>query len=204
MAEELTIWQSEVEHQRDLHRRAQAGDETALEELYRSMMPLIKSRVRRVLAHHRDALGSWYDLEDLTQDAYVVFHRFVMSCDPEVPLYRLVAGTFERSLRTHLRRHGPLHQEPPAGTEPPGGWEHVLDGRRRAGGPSGYERACAGELLALLPTESEREIVRLAAAGYTGREVAHKLGCSLASLRYRRRRIRTHLAIRGVTRAAYW
>ena len=202
MAEELTIWQNEVEYQRDLHRRAKAGEAVALEALYRSMMPLIKSRVRRVLAHHRDALGSWYDLEDLTQDAYLVFHRFVMSCDPDVPLYRLVAGTFERSLRTHLRRHGPLHQEPPTRAEPLGGWERLVDGCRRAGGPSGYERACARELLALLSTESEREIVRLAAAGYTGREVAHKLGCSLASLRYRRRRIRTHLANRGVTRPA--
>lgn len=204
MVEELTARPNEVEYQRDLHRRAQAGDAAALGALYRSMMPLIKSRVRRVLVHHRDALGSWYDLEDLTQDAYVVFHRFVMGCDPDVPLYRLVAGTFERSLRTHLRRHGPLHRQPPTGTEPPGGWERLVEGRRRADGPSGYERACAGELLDLLPTESEREIVRLAAAGYTGREVAHTMGCSLASLRYRRRRIRTHLAIRGVTRPVHW
>ena len=69
---------------------------------------------------------------------------------------------------------------------------------------AGSSRGAFRRFKALLPTESEREIVRLAAAGYTGREVARKLGCSLASLRYRRRRIRTHLAIRGVTRAEYW
>ena len=127
-----------------------------------------------------------------------------MSCNPDVPLYRLVAGTFERSLRTHLRRQGPLHRQPPTGTEPSGGWERLVDGCRRASGLTGYEHACARELLDLLPTESEREIVRLAAAGYKGREVAHRLGCSLASLRYRRRRIRTHLAMRGVTRMGCW
>jgi RNA polymerase sigma factor (sigma-70 family) len=200
MSESRRVGDNEIEYQRELHRRARQGDSRAMADLYKSMMPLIRSRVRRLVGQCLGTLGSWYDVDDLMQDAYLVFHRFVMSYGPEVALYRLVAGTFERTLRTHLERHGPLHRELPLRVEPPGGLEQMLENHRRTGEPSGYERVCAQDLLDILPGESDREIIRLAAAGYTGREVAKQLGCSLASLRYQRRRIRTHLMIRGITR----
>jgi len=190
----------EIEYQRALHRRAKAGDERAMEALYWSMLPLIKSRVARLLARDGAVVGEWYDRDDLIQDAYLVFHRFVMACDPEIPLYRLLAGAFERSLRTYLRRHGPLHRQLRLVEAPPGGLEEALDRERTVRAASGFDRACAQELLDALPTDAEREIVDLAVAGYTGREVAARLGCSLAALRYRRRQLRRHLAIRGIVR----
>ena len=196
----LTAAHKEIEYQRALHQRAQAGEERALEALYWSMLPLIKSRVRRVLERERRVVGEWYDSDDLVQDAYLVFHRFVMTCDPAIPLYRMLAGTFERSLRTYLRRYGPLHPQLQLVPEPAGGLEDALDPEKFVHDASGFERACARELLELLPSDIEREIVGMAVAGYTGREVAEKLGCSLPALRHRRRQMRRHLAIRGIVR----
>ena len=184
-----------IERQQELHRRARRGDKEAMSALYRSLLPLIKSRVGRLIGRQRDLFGGWYELEDLTQDAYLVFHRFVMSTDPRVPLYRVVAGAFERTLRTHLRRHAPLDErESPWGEEVDG-----PDGGRPtlARDPTGYDRACAMELLAALPSEADRRIVLLTAAGYTSRELANRLGISLAALHYRRRRIRSLLKRRG-------
>jgi len=202
----------EIAQQREWHRRAQAGDRAALDALYRSMLPLIKSRVQRVLARYRGALGGWYDLDDLFQDAYLVFHRFVMASDPDTPLFRLVAGAFEPALRTYLRRRGPLRRALPVievqfdgGDEegPPadeflhiGPNEAAWDANGRTGCPIAW--VCAQELLDALPSEDEREVVRLTAAGFTAREAAQRLGCTVAAVWRRRRRIRAHLARRGL------
>ena len=172
----MTAARTEIEYQRALHRRAQAGDERAMEALYWSMLPLIKSRVRRVLERETAIVGEWYDRDDLIQDAYLVFHRFVMACDPDVPLYRLLAGAFERSLRTYLRRHGPLHRQLKLVPEPPGGLEETLDCEKRFDGSNGFERTCARELLDALPSETEREIVRLGCC-----RRLHRTGRSLRS-----------------------
>ena len=217
MAGERDNRETEIAYQRELHRRAKAGDSDALNALYRSMLPLIKSRVRRVLARHHESLGGWYELDDLIQDAYLVFHRFVMTSDPEVPLFRLLAGAFERALRTYLCRRGPLRRELPVVTSLPDGWDEDplsaawQDGARHGGCLCGgdhacgdgypgrpFELACARALLDALPSDREREVVRLAAAGFTAREAARQLGCSIASLRYHRRHIRAFLAMRGI------
>lgn len=197
---------AKVAYQRELQERAQRGDAAALEALYRSMLPLIKSRVRRVLAQHRQAFAGWYGADDLIQDAYVVFHRFVMSSNPDVPLYRLLAGAFEHSLRRHLVRHGPLADRAGVGGDqsyglddgPPGdGWTGA------ASQSTAHETACASELLAALPAPSDRQMIVLSMAGYTAAEAARQMGLSLASLRYQRRRLRTHLARCGWIDLAY-
>ena len=188
----------DIEHQRELHRRAQRGDAQALAELYASMLPLIKSRVGRVLRRYGSQLTGWYEPEDLMQDAYLVFHRFVMLNDPSIPLYRLVAGAFERALRTHLLRHGPPAEAVPAPLPEAEG----LDSLRGADGPSAYEQVCAEELLAALPTDEDRTLVALAAAGYSGDELARRLGQSRGAVRWQRKRLRIQLAVRGIKRGA--
>jgi DNA-directed RNA polymerase specialized sigma24 family protein len=187
----------EIGRQREWHIRARDGDRQALAELYRSMLPLIKSRARRVLYPGHDA---WYDADDLQQDCFLLFHRFVMRSDPRVPLYRLVAGAFERALRRHLRRlarcrsAGPaLEFDREAGARPDDGSEALP-----AHGPSPFEVACAAELLAALDGEEERTLALLAAQGYSGRALADCLGLTPAAVQGRRRRLRARLAAHGI------
>lgn len=206
MTQEANRQEMEVARQREWHRRAQAGDRLALDALYRSMLPLLKSRVRRVFACYRGALGGWYELDDLIQDAYVVFHRFVMTSDPQVPLYRLIAGAFESALRSYLHRRGPLRPAPPIaapradgdGDEPTDEYEGADGAEGLCGEDLAAAWACARELLDALPSDGDRQVVTLAAAGFTAREAARQLDCTVTSLYHRRRRIRAHLARRGL------
>lgn len=206
MTEEPNRQEMEIAQQREWHRRAQAGDRAALEALYRSMLPLLKSRVQRVFAYYRGALGGWYEMDDLIQDAYLVFHRFVMTSDPEVPLYRLIAGAFESALRSYLYRRGPLRPAPSIAEsradadsdEPTDDCEAAEDADRLCADDPAGAWACARELLDALPSDGDRQVVTLTAAGFTAREAARQLGCTVTAIHYRRRRIRAHLARRGL------
>ena len=190
----------EIARQREWHLRAREGDPQALAELYRSMLPLIRSRARRVLYPACDAVGAWYDADDLQQDCFLLFHRFVMRSDPRVPLYRLVAGAFERALRRHLWRLARRRFAPPApefdrddGSRPDDESETWP-----ARDPSPFEVACAAELLAALDGEEERTLALLAAQGYSGRALADRLGLTPAAVQGRRRRLRARLAAHGI------
>jgi DNA-directed RNA polymerase specialized sigma24 family protein len=186
---------AEIARQRELHVRAQAGDRQALDELYRSFLPLIKSRVRRVLRvlSAEGGLGPWYDADDLLQDSFLVFHRFVMASDPRVPLYRLVAGAFERALRRYLYRLRHRRYAPPEEPLP----DEEAD-PRPARGPSPFEVACAAELLAALDGDDERTLALLAAQGYAGRALADLLGVTRAVVQGRRCRLRARLIAHGI------
>ncbi len=180
---------AEIERQRALQVRAQGGDRQALAELYGSFLPLIKSRVRRVL-RSLSADGGWYDADDLLQDSFLVFHRFVMASDPRVPLYRLVAGAFERALRRHLRARQASALEEALPDE-----EADL---RPARGPSPFEMACADELLRALGSDDERALALLFAQGYSGRALADLLGVTPAVVQGRRCRLRAKLVAHGI------
>lgn len=186
---------AEIARQRALHVRARSGDRQALAELYRSFLPLIKSRVGRVLRSLSAegglaGLGPWYDADDLLQDSFLVFHRFVMVSDPQVPLYRLVAGAFERALRRHLRARRTSAPEEPLPNE-------EAD-PRPARGPSAFEVACAVELLAALDSDDERTLALLFAQGYSGRALADLLGVTPAVVQGRRCRLRARLVAHGI------
>ena len=184
--------QSEVEYQRDLQRRAQAGDRVALGALYESFEPLIKSRMRRIAC--QGMFGGWYDDEDLAQDAYLVFHGFVMSCDPDVPLYRLIAGAFERTLWTQISRHGPLRSQVPTADEREDRVDSPVDSVPSRG-PSAHEVVCGRELLSMLEPE-QWVLAVLATAGYSAGEIAEGLGCSIHSVRHQRRLMRDRLRVK--------
>jgi hypothetical protein len=176
-----------------MHRRAQAGDERAMEALYWSMLPLIQSRVARLLARDGAVVGEWYDRDDLIQDAYLVFHRFVMACDPEIPLYRLVAGAFDARCAAICAATARCTANCASSKRRQVSWRGA---RSRADGPRGIRlvRRARRSCRSLRRTPSVRSWIWR--WRYTGREVAARLllaGCAALPAAQMRR----HLAVQA-------
>ncbi|MGQ9566629.1 MAG: sigma-70 family RNA polymerase sigma factor [Anaerolineae bacterium] len=93
-------------HLEALVSRARAGDREALARLWYLALPVTRARARRAL--HRLALGEvpFYDAEDLLQDLFLEFHRWLMQ-GPEDPHHDVLQRWSYRLptvLRSLLRR----------------------------------------------------------------------------------------------------
>jgi RNA polymerase sigma-70 factor (ECF subfamily) len=151
--------------ERSLARRLQAGDETALAELYDNYSGFVFGLARRILGDRGAA-------EDITQDVFVHIWQQPDRFDPTRGTLRAFLGTVtHRRAVDHIRREGARRRREVRVSTQPTPASEIDDGLLR-GVTSDAVRAA----VATLP-DAQREALELAYyQGHTYRQVATALG----------------------------
>jgi RNA polymerase sigma factor (sigma-70 family) len=198
------------DQQRDLIVRARAGDRQALERLYLACEPLIKARSQDAVRQVSKFAPTWYDLDDLYQDAFLIFVDLVHHYDLEAdtPFHGYLAAVMRQRLISHLQSKragqmmGPrLYHEAPtppedftidfeSGNAPlPERWHCLADHPALRSDPPSTDHILAFRLLEALPTNRHKTIVAMFALfGYSHPEIAQHLGLSVQAIRRQYRR----------------
>ncbi len=198
------------DQQRELIVRIRSGDRQALERLYLACEPLIKARSRHAVRRVSRSAPAWYDLDDLYQDAFLIFvelvHQYELEAD--TPFHGYLAAVMQQRLISHLQSKragqtmGPgLYREVPtppedftidfeSGNAPlPEKWRRLADHPALRSDPPSTDRLLVFHLLEALPTDRHKTIVAMFALfGYSHPEIARHLGLSLPATRQQYRR----------------
>lgn len=202
------------DQQRDLIVRIRAGDRQALERLYLACEPLIKARSRYAVHQVSRFAPAWYDLDDLYQDAFLIFVELAHHYDLEagIPFHGYLSAVMSQRLISHLQSKragqtmGPrLYREVPTPPEDfaldpeidsENGNAALADRQRRLAehpalrsDPPSAERLLALDLLEALPTNRHKTIVAMFTLfGYSHPEIARHLGLQIDTVRQQYRR----------------
>lgn len=197
----------DIEEQRALVVAARQGDKAAIQALYEECLPLIKARAAYAAGKVRLFAPSWYDVEDLFQDAFFIFLDLVQSydIDSEVPFHGYLSACMKQRLISWLqkkrggqtmgvRRFIELSIEDlnldTYGDDDCYSRDHRIDLSHPAltTDPPSIDDALAHFLLEALPSDRHRTIVVMFLMGYSHVETARHLGCAKETIcrQYRR------------------
>ncbi|MFB0547221.1 MAG: RNA polymerase sigma factor [Anaerolineae bacterium] len=206
----------DAEQQRALVIAIRQGDKAALQTLYQECLPLIKARTSYAAGKVRLFAPPWYDVDDLFQDAFLVFLDLVQSydIDSEVPFHGYLSSCLKQRLISWLQkkragqtmgRHrftelpiddlsldtpgdDDLHDPSGLSSSVRSHWNDLKSHPALTTDPPSIDDALAHSLLEALPSDRHRTIVAMFIMGYSHVETARHLGCAKETVcrQYRR------------------
>lgn len=174
--------------------RAHAGCNDARDALYIAFRPKLRRFIRgiRVPRTGRDQIGIW-DIEDVEQEAWLVFDELIRQWTPDRPFGRYVLATFPWRLRDAVYRGVARRGVPPRMTMVPIG-DGYQDWLRDGSAASDEAQVLLDALAERLPEIQGAILRRHVGEGETLTAIARDLGVGRRTITRQWRAVRDHLA----------